>query len=72
LIVLRLETCKQEFGGNAARLDVLSPLSTLLRGYSITTRIADGSVVIDAASLTTGDRLRLNFHRGSADCRVEG
>jgi exodeoxyribonuclease VII large subunit len=72
LMAAHLEMCKQEFGSNAARLDVLSPLATLSRGYSITTRIADGSVVTDSAGLSAGDRLRLNFHRGSADCCVEG
>lgn len=72
LVLLRLETYKQEFGSNAARLDVLSPLGTLSRGYSIATRLPDGSVVTDCADLTEGDRLKLNFHRGSAECRVEG
>lgn len=70
-LVGRLESLKQRFTGNAARLDVLSPLATLSRGYSITTRIADGTVVTDVAGVTEGDRLRLSFHRGRATCRVE-
>ena len=71
LMVHRLEGVKQSFGSNAARLDVLSPLATLSRGYSITTRIADGTVVTDASRLVVGERLRLSLHRGGAQCRVE-
>jgi len=72
LMVLRLEGLKQDFGGNAARLDVLSPLATLARGYSITTRLTDARVVNDASRLEVGERLRISFQRGRAECRVEG
>ncbi len=71
LLMHKLEGCKQLFGGNAARLEVLSPLNTLARGYSITTHMADGRVVRDAAQLSAGDRLRISFHRGEAVSRVE-
>ena len=66
----RIEACKQAFGNSAARLDVLSPLQTLARGYAIALA-ADGTVVTEAAQLTTGDLLRLNLHSGRASCRVE-
>jgi exodeoxyribonuclease VII large subunit len=71
LMLLRLEGAKQEFGSNAARLDVLSPLATLSRGYSITSRLDDKTVVSDASCLTIGDQLRIGFRRGGAMCRVE-
>lgn len=71
LLMQKLEGLKQAFGGNAARLEVLSPLNTLARGYSITTRMADGRVVRDAVQLTAGDCLRISFHRGEAVSRVE-
>lgn len=70
-MLLRLESAKQEFGANAARLDVLSPLATLSRGYSLTTRLDDARVVSDAAQLSVGDRLRISLRRGGALCRVE-
>jgi len=70
-MVMRLESDKQAFVSNAARLDVLSPLSTLSRGYSITSRSTDRKIVTDAATLVPGDRLRINFQHGSADCCVE-
>jgi len=72
LMMLRLEGAKLEFGGNAARLEVLSPLATLARGYSITTRQTDGRVVRDASCLEKGDLLAVSLQRGRADCRVEG
>ena len=71
LMMLRLEGCKQEFGSNAARLEVLSPLNTLSRGYAIAIQKMDGRVVVDAAQLTVGNRLWIRFHRGSAECCVE-
>jgi exodeoxyribonuclease VII large subunit len=54
---------------NVARLDALSPLAVLHRGYSIARR-ADGSVVRDAADLVIDETLRLKFARGSAAVRV--
>jgi len=71
LLIARLESLKHTFAGNAARLDVLSPLSTLSRGYSITTRVADGLVVTNAGQLAVGDRLRLRFQHGAALSRIE-
>ena len=70
-LAVRLESLKQRFTGSAARLEVLSPLGTLSRGYAITTRTADGRVVTDSAQLSVGDRLGIRFHRGTAECRVE-
>jgi len=67
----RLKVLRQEFGDNAARLEVLSPLKTLARGYAIATQDSSGHVVTDAAELTAGDRLQLKLHRGLAHCRVE-
>ncbi len=71
LMLLRLEGAKQEFGSNAARLDVLSPLATLSRGYSITSRLDDKTVVSDASRLAIGDHVRISFRQGKAACRVE-
>jgi exodeoxyribonuclease VII large subunit len=71
LLAQRLETLRQGFGDNAARLEVLSPLKTLARGYAIATRCSDGTVVTDAAMLATGEQLLLRLHRGQVCCRVE-
>ena len=49
----------------SARLDALSPLKVLARGYSLTTTATD-AVVTDAASLQPGQQLRIRFASGSA------
>ena len=71
LLSQRLETIRQEFGDNAARLEVLSPLKTLARGYAIATRCSNGTVVTDAGSLTDGEQLLLTLNKGQVVCRVE-
>ena len=71
LVMQRLEALKHEFGDNAARLDVLSPLKTLARGYAIATRIDDNTVVTDTGRLVVGDQLLLRVWRGAVRCRVE-
>jgi len=50
---------------------VLSPLATLSRGYSITSRLDDNTVVSDASCLAIGDQLLIGFRCGGAMCRVE-
>ncbi len=55
----------------AGRLDALSPLQTLQRGYAIVQRDADGASVSDAAVLKKGDSLQLRFAAGSAIVQVE-
>lgn len=71
LVIQRVEALKHEFGDNAARLDVLSPLKTLARGYAIATRIDNNAVVTDTGTLAAGDQLLLQVRRGTARCRVE-
>jgi len=55
----------------AGRLDSLSPLKVLARGYSITMK-ADGSVARKASELTTGDKLKTRLHEGVVISTVEG
>jgi exodeoxyribonuclease VII large subunit len=53
----------------AGRLDSLSPLAVLGRGYSLT-RTATGEVVHGPAQVKIGDAIRVLLHRGSLDARV--
>jgi exodeoxyribonuclease VII large subunit len=55
---------------SAARLDALSPLASLGRGYSICLK-PDGSIVSKTVQVAAGDRVRLRVSDGSIDCRVE-
>lgn len=54
----------------AARLDALSPLATLARGYCICTT-ATGRVVDDAAFVEAGSRLKVRLRCGNLQCLVE-
>lgn len=55
----------------AGRLESLSPLAVLSRGYSLTQRVADGRVVRAADELSAGDQIVTRFARGQAISRVE-
>ena len=66
----KLARCRERFVGLTASLDAMSPLRVLTRGYTIAAA-EDGSCVKSVAELTAGQRLRLSFSDGSADCRVE-
>jgi len=57
-------------GQAGARLDALSPLASLGRGYSICLK-PDGSIVSRTGQVEAGDGVRLRVSDGSIDCRVE-
>ena len=56
---------------NAAKLGSLSPLSTLMRGYSVTRRLPGCEIVKDAGSVSAGQALEVIVARGRIFCRVE-
>jgi exodeoxyribonuclease VII large subunit len=53
----------------SARLDALSPLAVLARGFALARR-ADGSIVRDAAVLSPGETIDVRFARGAARAGV--
>lgn len=54
----------------AGRLDALSPLAILQRGYAIC-KDERGAILRDAATVSPGDRIAVNLAKGGLDCRVE-
>ena len=54
----------------AQRLNALSPLATLQRGYSIS-RKTDGGVLTSAEQVSIGDRIEIQLADGHLACRVE-
>ena len=52
-----------------AKLNALSPLGVLTRGYSIT-QTEDGSVLRDAATVAAGDKLKIRLEHGKLDAEV--
>jgi len=67
-VLTKIGSLRQLLGMHSSRLDALSPLKVLGRGYSIAFDERDGTVVRNAAAVQTGQRLRLRFARGQ--CRV--
>ena len=54
----------------AQRLNALSPLATLQRGYSIS-RKTDGTVLASAEQVSIGDRVEIQLADGRMACRIE-
>jgi exodeoxyribonuclease VII large subunit len=52
-----------------ARLDAMSPLKVLARGYAIATR-SDGRAVRDASDVSAGDPIRLRVRSARIDAQV--
>ena len=67
----RLDDAHEETAVSAAKLNALSPLATLGRGYSIARKYPQGQVVKESSQVEAGDRLELIFRRGAAKCLVE-
>ena len=57
---------------STARLESLSPLGVLARGYAVCWNHDRTAVVSDAATLTAGDTVRVTLARGEARCTVTG
>ena len=66
---LLLERRRAALDHTAARLNALSPLATLARGYAIVR--AGGEAVREAASVSAGDRLEIELAAGGLGARVE-
>jgi exodeoxyribonuclease VII large subunit len=49
----------------------LSPLAVLKRGYSITRKVPEGTLLTDAASVGVGDQVEVLLEKGTLGCRVE-
>ncbi len=63
-----------KLGRHAALLDAVSPLATLARGYSISSKIDPVSgkrnVVQRSDELQRGDQLEVRLHKGKIECEV--
>ena len=66
----RVAGANEKLGVAVGRLEALSPLRVLARGYAIVTREGEAAPVTDASTLTEGDRIRLRLARGRASARI--
>jgi exodeoxyribonuclease VII large subunit len=65
-----LEKRRRQLGALAGRLDALSPLKVLDRGYAVVTNIRDSRAVLDAATVNLGDDLDIRLARGRLTART--
>lgn len=66
-----LGAARVHLAGTAARLDALSPLAILARGFAAVRRAPDGRLVTDPAQVGPGDALDIRVARGEIGARVE-
>jgi exodeoxyribonuclease VII large subunit len=60
----RTSRARADFEGLVGRLDVLSPLNTLARGYSITERLADNRPIVSVKDVEEGDSIKSRLRDG--------
>ena len=66
-----MERTKGKAAGMAAKLESLSPLAVLARGYSLTTPTDSHQPIVDAKQLHIGDQVQIRFAHGAVVSRVE-
>ena len=66
----RVTAAQGRFGGLAARLEGLSPLAVLGRGYAVTWDAARTRIIRHADTLTAGDGISITLERGSLDATI--
>ena len=67
----RITVAQGRIGALAARIDGLSPLAVLGRGYSVTWDASRTRIIRDAATVKVGDKVSVTLERGSIDATVE-
>ena len=66
-----IEIQRGKVGGTMGKLESLSPLSILQRGYSITRKIPSLQILRDAALVGEGDKVEVKLYQGALFCAVE-
>lgn len=68
----QLDAAQRSLSQQIRTLSAVSPLNTLERGYSITSRDQTGEVVTRADSVSEGERITVRLHQGALECEVKG
>jgi exodeoxyribonuclease VII large subunit len=71
-MVRRRHRAEHRLREGAARLDSLSPLAVLGRGYAVCWNADRTAVIRDAAETSPGDAVRVTLARGELNCEVKG
>ena len=67
----RLEMLETQMGTQAARLEALSPLNVLSRGYTVTQDATSGKVLRSVNDVQPGQKLKTRFPDGECVSRAE-
>jgi exodeoxyribonuclease VII large subunit len=70
-VVRRLETRKAALEGFSGKLEVLSPMNTLKRGYSITRSLPDGEILRDSSHVSPGSPVAVVLAKGKLLCTID-
>ncbi len=71
LMSQQLEQARQFLAQQVRTLAAVSPLNTLERGYSITSKLDSGEVLTATSSITAGDKVVVRLHQGQLNCEVK-
>ena len=69
-MMLKLKEAKTSFVKETAKLDSLSPLKTLTRGYSIVTKQESGKVIKSVNDLNSGEKVNLRLSDGQKTATI--
>ncbi|HEU4926174.1 MAG TPA: exodeoxyribonuclease VII large subunit [Vicinamibacterales bacterium] len=64
------ERARARFAALTGRLETLSPLAVLARGYAVCWNDDRTAIIRQASAVTPGDRVRVTLHEGELDCEV--
>lgn len=70
-MMLKLKEAKTSFVKETAKLDSLSPLKTLTRGYSIITKQESGKVIKSVDDLNSGEKVNLRLSDGQKTATID-
>jgi len=68
----KIQINKQNLKGVLGKLDSLSPLAILQRGYSITRKLPSLKILRDSDEVEVGDQVEVRLHRGILSCSIDG
>lgn len=70
-VTRRYHRADARFTATVARLESLSPLAVLGRGYAVLWNADRSAIVRDARTVSQGDRVHATLHRGELECEVK-